>query len=236
MKRSTINAAIDEALVLLRRHCFELPPFSRWTPAEWRTKGPEIRGVLDRRLGWDVTEFGLDRFDEFGLVLFTLRNGSLDDLRRGAGMLYAEKALIVGVEQKTPMHFHWSKTEDIINRGGGSLAVRLYRATEEETLDTEGDVTFLSDGVTYTQPAGSVFRLATGASITLVPGLYHSFWAEKSPVLAGEVSTVNDDENDNRFLDPIGRFPDIEEDESARYLLVSEYCDLSNRQNGNGSE
>jgi len=41
--------------------------------------------------------------------------------------------------------------------------------------------------------------------------------------LVGEVSRVNDDEKDNRFLDPIGRFPQIEEDEPSLYLLCNEY-------------
>jgi D-lyxose ketol-isomerase len=41
--------------------------------------------------------------------------------------------------------------------------------------------------------------------------------------LVGEVSVVNDNKSDNRFYDPIGRFPKIEEDESPLYLLVSDY-------------
>jgi len=42
-------------------------------------------------------------------------------------------------------------------------------------------------------------------------------------VLVGEVSTVNDDTNDNFFYEEIGRFPQIEEDEAPLYLLSSEY-------------
>jgi hypothetical protein len=53
--------------------------------------------------------------------------------------------------------------------------------------------------------------------------LYHKFWGEDSTVLVGEVSVVNDDYTDNRFLDPIGRFPDIEEDVEPFYLLVGDY-------------
>ena len=34
---------------------------------------------------------------------------------------------------------------------------------------------------------------------------------------------VNDDVTDNRFLEPTGRFPVIEEDVQARHLLVSDY-------------
>jgi len=39
----------------------------------------------------------------------------------------------------------------------------------------------------------------------------------------GEVSRVNDDEKDNRFLEPIARFSKIEEDEPAIYFLCGEY-------------
>jgi hypothetical protein len=55
--------------------------------------------------------------------------------------------------------------------------------------------------------------------------LYHKFWAErgKGKVLIGEVSAVNDDNKDNRFHKPIGRFPTIEEDEPPLHLLCSEY-------------
>ena len=87
----------------------------------------------------------------------------------------------------------------------------------------DADVAFFSDGMEHTVPAGHIFRLDPGASITLPPKLYHSFWAESSPVFAGEVSTVNDDERDNRFFESIGRFPSIEEDEPATHLLVSDY-------------
>ena len=41
--------------------------------------------------------------------------------------------------------------------------------------------------------------------------------------MIGEVSTVNDDNTDNIFREPIGRFSDIEEDEAPRHLLVSDY-------------
>ena len=42
-------------------------------------------------------------------------------------------------------------------------------------------------------------------------------------VLIGEVSTVNDDETDNIFREPIGRFAEIEEDVAPTHLLVSDY-------------
>jgi D-lyxose ketol-isomerase len=35
---------------------------------------------------------------------------------------------------------------------------------------------------------------------------------------------VNDDENDNRFYDKVGRFPEIEEDEEPVHLIVNDYA------------
>jgi len=222
MKRSEINALIREADAFLKRHQFYLPPFAYWTPEEWMTKGEEAQQIVERRLGWDITDFGQGDFERVGLLLFTLRNGSLDDLKRGKGELYCEKAMIVNVDQVTPLHFHWTKTEDIINRGGGKLVIQLYNATEDgELADTE--VIVRTDGVVRKVKAGDTIVLSPGESITLVPYCYHKFWAIEGRVLAGEVSVVNDDERDNRFYEPVGRFPEIEEDEPPLYLLVGDY-------------
>ena len=120
------------------------------------------------------------------------------------------------------MHFHWSKAEDIINRGGGDLAVQLYNATRDEDL-ADTDVTVAIDGVRRTVKAGDCVTLAPGESICLPSRLYHKFWAEKGKTLLGEVSMVNDDNTDNRFHEPMGRFPEIEKDEAPLYLLCSEY-------------
>ena len=43
-------------------------------------------------------------------------------------------------------------------------------------------------------------------------------------MLVGEVSLVNDDDKDNRFYTPLGRFPEIEEDEPPLYLLCTDYA------------
>jgi hypothetical protein len=222
VKRSTVNALIGDAQVFLARHQFLLPPFAFWRPQEWSTKGRENAEIVNRRLGWDVTDFGLADFEHQGLIIFTLRNGWPDDLKLGRGKLYAEKVLIVDTDQVTPFHFHWAKTEDIINRGGGDLIVRLYNADHSEELDND-DVVVSTDGIERTVKAGATVRLRPGESITLKPRVYHSFWASGSRVLAGEVSTVNDDYTDNRFLEPLGRFPEIEEDAEAEYLLVNDY-------------
>ncbi len=222
MKRSKINAFIVDAIAFFEQSRFHLPPFAYWTPEDWGSKGEEVREIVDRQLGWDITEYGEGRFKQLGLLLFTLRNGLMADLQKGQGKLYAEKIMIVGVDQITPMHFHWDKTEDIINRGGGKLVIQLYNADEDDRLDAS-DVTVNVDGVIWRVKAGDSVVLNPGESITLPPRLYHKFWAIGSRVLTGEVSTINDDKNDNRFYEPLDRFPTIEEDEPPLYLLVNDY-------------
>ena len=130
--------------------------------------------------------------------------------------------MLVGVGQVTPMHFHWNKVEDIINRGGGKLDIKLYNATEDENLADTAVVASL-DGVKRQVKAGDVVRLSPGESITLTPRLYHEFWGAEDRVLVGEVSLVNDDQNDNRFHRTVGRFPLIEEDEQPLHLLTTDY-------------
>ena len=77
--------------------------------------------------------------------------------------------------------------------------------------------------VSVSVKAGDTVLLGPGESITLVPYCYHKFWAVGGRALVGEVSLVNDDNLDNRFYGPVGRFPDIEEDVPPLYLLVNDY-------------
>ena len=219
MKRSEINAIIREADAFIREHGFYLPPFAHWTSGEWKTKGPEAGEIVDRKLGWDVTDFNLGDYRRTGLLLFTIRNGNVKDLQ---SKQYAEKIMMVDVNQVTPMHFHWSKTEDIINRGGGKLVIQLYNSTPAETL-ADTDVMISTDGVRRTVKAGDCVVLSPGESITLPAYCYHKFWGAEGKVLVGEVSAVNDDDTDNRFLEPLPRFSTIEEDEPPLYLLCTDY-------------
>ena len=223
MKRSEINQKIRETEAFIKEHGFHLPPFCNWTPEDWKEKGEECREIVDNMVGWDITDYGLGDFDHIGLTLVTIRNGNQNNPKYTKP--YAEKLLISEEDQICPMHFHWSKMEDIINRGGGILMMELYNSTENEELDTVNDVIVVSDGVKLKIPAGTVLEMMPGQSVTLTPGLYHRFWAKKGcgKVLIGEVSKCNDDNNDNRFLEPIGRFPTIEEDEPAYRLLCNEY-------------
>ena len=223
MKRSEINAAIRGALELFDDYHITLPAFTDWSPAQWATKGDEVAEIKDNMLGWDITDFGGGDFAKMGLLLITLRNGNQKKPEKYPKP-YAEKLMVVQENQITPMHFHWSKMEDIINRGGGNLMIKLHNSNEKEELaDTEVVVSI--DGVRHTFPAGHVVRLEPGQSITLTQGLYHRFWGEegKGTVLVAEVSMCNDDAADNRFYDPVGRFPEIEEDEPPLRLLCNEY-------------
>jgi D-lyxose ketol-isomerase len=223
MKRSEINAIMGKADAFMKSLGFHLPPFAYWTPEEWQAKGEAVREIVDNQLGWDITDFGQNNYQKFGLFLFTIRNGSLESLKTGQGKTYAEKVLIVEMDQITPMHFHWHKVEDIINRGGGRLAIKLYNSTEDEKL-AGTEVVVSMDGVKHTFKAGHTVILDAGESITLPNYLYHEFWAVDDKVLVGEVSKVNDDVNDNCFLNPTGRFPEIEEDEPPLHLLVGDYA------------
>ena len=223
MKRSEINRILKETIEFLSAMKFRLPEFAYWTPEDWKTKGHECDEIRDNMLGWDITDYGHGRYDEVGLFLFTIRNGN----QQNPGQYpkpYAEKILISKENQLCPNHFHWSKMEDIINRGGGNLMVQVWNAdAREELADTPVQITV--DGVVSQVEAGGIVRLKPGQSITLPPRQYHAFWAEEGhgTVLIGEVSMVNDDNIDNRFYEPQGRFPTIEEDEEPLYYLCNEY-------------
>jgi D-lyxose ketol-isomerase len=223
MKRSEVNSIMLQADEFIRQQKFYLPPFAYWTPDEWAQKGPEVKEIVDGRLGWDITDFGRHDFRRYGLFLFTLRNGNPANWKTLQGKLYAEKILVIDENQETPMHFHWSKMEDIINRGGGRLCIKLYRSTPDEALDEASEVEVAVDSVWRRLPPGGIVSLKPGESITLPQYCYHSFWAEDGRVLAGEVSMVNDDDQDNRFYSKVPRYPDIEPDEPPVYLLCIDY-------------
>lgn len=223
MKRSEINEALREMDAMIQKCGFQLPPFCSFTPEDWKRLGHEYDEIRDNMLGWDITDYGLGQFHKVGFSLITLRNGNVK-MPDKYTKTYAEKLLYIKEGQIAPMHFHWNKMEDIINRGGGCVLIRVYNSTEEgDFADT--DVTVHCDGRAVILPAGTQVRLKPGESITVYPYMYHDFEVEpgSGPVLLGEVSMCNDDENDNRFHEEIGRFPIIEEDEPPYRLLCTEY-------------
>lgn len=224
MERSEINEILEESDRFIRSFGYVMPPFAYWSPQEMRARTASDAGAIRaNRLGWDITDYGQGRFEDLGLFLFTVRNGSAEDLAAGRGMLYAEKIMISRKDQLSPMHRHNIKAEDIINRGGGKLVLELFAAAEDGSIDPSADVAVPTDGVVRKLPAGGLLKLDPGESVTLMPGVWHAFWGEGGDVLIGEVSTVNDDLTDNVFREPIGRFSTIIEDEKPRHLLVSDY-------------
>ncbi len=224
MKRSEINAALRELEEMTKTCKFPLPPFCHFTPEEWQEKGHEYDEVRECMLGWDITDYGMGKFDELGFSLITIRNGNRA-MQDKYQKVYAEKLLYLKEGQYSPNHFHWYKTEDIINRGGGNCLIRVYNSLPNEEIDYDSPVTVYTDGHSRVVPAGTQIRLTPGESIFIPQYLYHDFEVEKGtgPVLLGEVSQCNDDETDNRFNPPMGRFPAIEEDEEPYRLLCNEY-------------
>lgn len=229
MKRSEVNDILLQADEMMRRFGFTLPPFAYWTPKEFAQNAGAARHVIDARCGWDITDYGAGDFGKMGLFLFTLRNGLLSDLQAGGGMYYAEKLLISRQDQLSPMHTHVIKAEDIINRGGADLVIELYGSDDVGRFAPDRGGQVMCDGLVRDYGPGDKLCLKAGESITLRPGDWHAFWGDGGDVLIGEVSTVNDDETDNIFREPIGRFATIDEDVAPVHLLVSDYKDHLSR-------
>jgi D-lyxose ketol-isomerase len=66
MKRSIINAHINDAKEFIARMRFALPPFAYWSPGEWKDKGQEYDEIRENQLGWDLTDFGSGDYDRNG--------------------------------------------------------------------------------------------------------------------------------------------------------------------------
>jgi D-lyxose ketol-isomerase len=189
LKRSIINQAVRDASAAFGKHHWHLPPNPRW----------------------DVTDFGLGKFADFGLILVNLAEEPE----------YCEKLMFAYQDQRTPAHTHGRKKEDIICRNG-CLAIRLWPGHPGESQNTASFEVPVNGQPVTLQP-GATLELEAGSRITLVPGIYHEFWAASPECIIGEVSTANDDLHDNFFADDqIGRFPGIEEDEPASVRLVSD--------------
>lgn len=153
---------------------------------------------------WDVTDFGLGDFRRFGLVLVNLAEEPE----------YCEKLMFTRRGQVTAEHYHKSKKEDIICRWG-RLAVRIHSRRPVVELRV--------NGVPRAVSTRRRLVLKAGERITLVQRVAHSFWADSSYAVVGEVSTANDDLHDNFFKDRrIGRFSHVIEDEPSIVRLVSD--------------
>lgn len=189
MKRSQINAVYHEALACFTSHGWHLPPAPRW----------------------DITDFGLGDFDQYGLTLINLAEEPE----------YCEKLMYARPGQTTPAHTHAQKKEDIICRNG-KLVLHLWKEHPESAKPGESFVARIN-GKERTLTSGGELTLSAGERITLAPGIYHAFRAAEPDTILGEVSTANDDSHDNFFVNPdIGRYPGIEEDEAAAVRLINE--------------
>jgi hypothetical protein len=224
MKRSEINHLLDDGMVFLRSKGIHLPPQAYWNLEDWYKNREKTAELEKRGIGWDLTDFGSGKFERIGLLCYTLSNGIIGPDGQPIDQPYSNKLLIVGENQVTPMHHHRRKTEDIFNRGGGNLQIRLFNARKDEKLDQKTPVKILLNGIWITFDSGTTISLLPGERIRLDPYHFHKFWGEpgQGKVLAEEVSSVNDDRIDNFFLEEVGRFPEINEDEIPKYLLCTE--------------
>jgi len=159
---------------------------------------------------WDVTDFGLRDWKRFGLVLVNLAEQPE----------YCEKLMYVQRGMVTPAHTHRKKKEDIISRWG-DLCVQVWPGHPEKADASE--VSVFINGAARSVKSGEVVTLPAGQRITLVPGVYHEFYASSEEAIIGEVSTANDDAHDNFFVNSeVGRYSVIEEDAPVLQRLLNE--------------
>ena len=190
MKRSEINRAYRDASACFARNHWALPTQPRW----------------------DITDFGLGNFAQWGLTLINL----------AAEPEYCEKLMYARRGQTTPCHTHRKKKEDIICRFG-ELSLRLWPQKPASTLGEGVTFSVSVEGKPRAVVAGRPFTLAAGSRVTLLPGVWHEFSSASEECIIGEVSTANDDEGDNFFLNSeVGRFPSIDEDERPHVSLLTD--------------
>ena len=229
LNRARVEASIAIARIAFRQFQISLPAFAGWTTADWDRAGPDYDEVRDCMLGWDVTDFGSRNFTHIGRTLFTLRNGNLHDTRYPKS--YAEKLILDPEGQRAPAHFHRTKREDIINRGGGNICVQLTRAGADDQ-PAKGQLVVAVDGCARTIASGETVRLRPGESVCIPPRTIHQFWGEEGTghridgigyTVSSEVSSVCDDLKDNFFFGDLIRFPRIVEDAPRVHYLCNEY-------------
>ncbi len=188
MKRSEINAALKASKAFFEKNHWVILPHFRW----------------------DVTDFGLGKFNEYGLVLINLAEESE----------YCEKLMYAKKNQRTPAHYHKKKKEDIICRTG-ALAIQLW--DKGKVIQTISNFEIKINGQFRKVHSGDIVNLQAGERITIHQGIWHEFWPETEECIIGEVSTANDDQHDNFFSDQdIGRYPNIDEDEPVLIKLLNE--------------
>ena len=220
MKRSEINQAIKFAKEMMEKFSWTLPHWGYWSNEDYQNKTNLKKYLNKHQMGWDVTDFGKGNFNEQGITLFCVRNGIQGDANDKP---YAEKLLFMQEGQEIPFHSHKIKLEDIINRGGGDLAIEFLEVDEKDQ-ELSNKISVLVDGEKILLDPYEPLILKKGQSVTVERNIFHKFYAVKGSgmVMAGEVSQVNDDNNDNYFLEPVGRFSEIQEDELPLHPLWNE--------------
>jgi D-lyxose ketol-isomerase len=159
---------------------------------------------------WDVTDFGLGDWRKFGLVLINLA----DEPEYCEKLMYAQRGM------GTPAHCHRKKKEDIIARWG-TLAVQVWSGPPGSS--STGKMMIPVNGIPQAYRDGDIIQLPAGWRVTLVPGIYHEFKPVTDECIIGEVSTANDDHNDNVFANAdVGRFPELIEDAPPVVRLLSD--------------
>src|SRR5436190_1521325 len=125
MQRSRINAAVEDAIKQARQHGVPLPRFAVEPNDVLAGKGEAFDEARACGLGWNVTDFGSGNFDKMGLVTLNLRCGN-PAVPAYAAKVYSEKLLLLGPQQRVPMHHHAARIEDIICCVGESFHVAVY--------------------------------------------------------------------------------------------------------------
>ena len=216
MKRSTVNAAMRHATATFARFATVPPPWATRSPAEWTAHPEQARFCAEHGMGWIISDFGSGDFARRGIILLVTRNGILG---RPGERVYAEKLIVMRDGQEAPFHYHRTKIEDMVVRGGGALGIDLVDV-DRAGQPIKAPVRVLVDGAARTVAARAPVVLQPGESLTLPPLQAHRFYAVpgSGDVLAGEISEINDDLTDNYFLEPFSAAP-MEEDEPPFYPL-----------------
>ena len=163
MKRSEINNAIETAKKMMDTYNWTLPKWGYWSKEDYNNNPEMTKYLKDHQMGWDVTDFGKDNFNSQGITLFCIRNGiqsNFDDKP------YAEKLLFMQEGQEIPFHSHKIKLEDIINRGGGDLAIEFLEI-DNNNKQLSKKITVLVDGEKIELDPHEPLILKKGQSVTV---------------------------------------------------------------------
>jgi hypothetical protein len=217
MKRSEIDRQIEKFVDFAEKNNYKVPSY------DYQDK-KVVKELGERQVGFDITDFGGNDFVKVGLSLFTVRNGNP---KKKGTIPYCEKTMFSLPGQLTPRHYHQKKIEDIFLRAGSLLIIRIWQT--DQPRDKKIELRVLFNSADYRKvTAGQDLFLNLGESVTLTPDLSHEFFSDPTGdgSLVGEVSTFNDDLSDNVFIDPVARFPKVQEDQPIKYYLVSDYGKL----------